>query len=651
MIDNSTATRIFETANIVEVVQDFVNLKKRGVNYLGLCPFHNEKTPSFTVSPAKNIFKCFGCGKGGNSVHFIREHENVDYWDALRYLAKKYHIEIVEREITREEIEEKNKKESLQIITSFAQKYFTANLTETSEGKTIGLKYLIERGFNENVIEKFQLGYSLDKKDDFAKTAVSKGYKIDLLDKSGLVIRKENWQADRFRDRVIFPIHSLSGTILGFGGRILRSDKKSAKYINSPETELYSKSKVLYGIFQAKKSMIQENKCYLVEGYTDVISLHQAGIENVVASSGTSLTNDQIRLIKRFTPNITILYDGDEAGIKASLRGINMILEQGLNTKVLLFPEGEDPDSFVQNKSSSVIEKYIAENEKDFILFKTNLLLKGNENDPLKVAGLIDNIVQSIAVIPARITRSVYIKECSTLLDVKEELLYAEVNKHIRRQANSKIAPIRESDVVRRKTTSPSQLQSQIEDGYETIEKKIITLLFKYGNNTFSINSNSENDEKISISVAQFIIDEITKDDLIFKNTLYNFVFNEIKLNYSKNQQINEKYFINHQDAKINSLVAEILSTQHSLSDFWQKRSGLYIATEEMNLNVEIPETILTYKIKKVNEMINDVQKQGIEAQNKNKVEEIIVIQQKIVQLITLRKELANDIKERIVLK
>ena len=429
MIDRSTIERILDAAQIVDVIQEFVPLKKRGVNYLGLCPFHNEKTPSFTVSPSKEIFKCFGCGKVGNSVNFVMEHEHLTYPEALKYLAKKYHIEVVEKELTQEELEKQNERESLLVVSSYAARQFTENLFHTDEGISIGLTYFKERGFRQDTLKKFEVGYSFEKRDAFSKKALEDGYKQDFLVKTGLSVQHEDRIFDRFSGRVMFPIHSLSGQVLGFGGRVLKTDVKTAKYLNSPESEIYHKSRILYGIFQARKSITQEDRCYLVEGYTDVMSLHEANVENVVASSGTSLTQEQVRLIKRFTQNITILYDGDAAGIKASLRGIDLVLEEGMNVKIVLIPDNEDPDSYSKKLSNEEFLKFLKENETDFIRFKTQLLLSEANNDPVRRADLIRDVVKSIAVIPEAITRTVYIKECSTVLEVSEPILYHEVNK------------------------------------------------------------------------------------------------------------------------------------------------------------------------------------------------------------------------------
>ena len=430
MIDQPTIDRILDAANIVDVVSEFVTLRKRGINYVGLCPFHTDKTPSFYVSPAKNICKCFACGEGGTAVHFIMKHEQLNYFDALRYLAKKYNIEIQERELTDKEKQRKSDRESMLIVNSWAQQYFTTQLYEHVEGKTIGLRYFAERGFREDTIRKFQLGYSLDKRDALYKEATKNGYKKEFLEKTGLVIAYDNGGVnDRFRGRVIFPVHTLSGKVVAFGGRVLKKDEKTAKYVNSPENEIYHKSNELYGIYFAKQAIVKEDRCFLVEGYTDVISMHQAGIENVVASSGTALTQGQIRLIHRFTSNITVLYDGDAAGIKAALRGIDLLLEDGMNVKVVLLPDGEDPDSFARKHNASQFSEFIKQSETDFIRFKTRLLLDDAGTDPIKRSSLITDIIRTVAIIPDNIARSIYIRECSAMMEIDELVLLNEVNK------------------------------------------------------------------------------------------------------------------------------------------------------------------------------------------------------------------------------
>ena len=430
MIDQPTIDRILDAANIVDVVSEFVTLRKRGINYVGLCPFHTDKTPSFYVSPAKNICKCFACGEGGTAVHFIMKHEQLNYFDALRYLAKKYNIEIQERELTDKEKQRKSDRESMLIVNSWAQQYFTTQLYEHVEGKTVGLRYFAERGFREDTIRKFQLGYSLDKRDALYKEATKNGYKKEFLEKTGLVIAYDNGGVnDRFRGRVIFPVHTLSGKVVAFGGRVLKKDEKTAKYVNSPESEIYHKSNELYGIYFAKQAIVKEDRCFLVEGYTDVISMYQAGIENVVASSGTALTQGQIRLIHRFTSNITVLYDGDAAGIKAALRGIDLLLEDGMNVKVVLLPDGEDPDSFARKHNASQFSEFIKQSETDFIRFKTRLLLDDAGTDPIKRSALITDIIRTVAIIPDNIARSIYIRECSAMMEIDEQVLLNEVNK------------------------------------------------------------------------------------------------------------------------------------------------------------------------------------------------------------------------------
>lgn len=430
MIDQPTIDRILDAANIVDVVSEFVTLRKRGVNYVGLCPFHADKSPSFYVSPSKNICKCFACGEGGTSVHFIMKHEQLSYFDALRFLAKKYNIEIQERELTEREKQVRNDRESMLIVNSWAQHYFSTLLHEHIEGKSVGLRYFAERGLREEVIRKFQLGYSLDQRDALYKAATKSGYKKEFLEKTGLVITYDNGNVnDRFRSRVIFPVHTLSGKVVAFGGRVLKKDEKTAKYVNSPESEIYHKSNELYGIYFAKQAIVKQDRCFLVEGYMDVIGMHQAGMENVVASSGTALTQGQIRLIHRFTNNITVLYDGDAAGIKAALRGIDMLLEEGMNIKVVLLPDGEDPDSFARSHSASEFAAFIRENETDFIRFKTKLLLADAGNDPIKRSALITDIIRTVAIIPDNIARSVYIRECSATMEIDEKVLLNEVNK------------------------------------------------------------------------------------------------------------------------------------------------------------------------------------------------------------------------------
>ncbi len=648
MIDHATIERILDAVEIVDVISEFVTLKKRGVNHMGLCPFHNEKTPSFSVSSAKGIFKCFGCGKGGNAVNFIMEHENLSYPEALKYLAKKYNIDIVEKELTAEEIEQQNERESLLVVTDYALKYFVDNLLNSEEGKAIGLTYFKERGYRDDIIEQFQLGYSPEKKDAFTQSARKNGFKAKYLVKAGLTIQKEDYEFDRFHGRVIFPIFSLSGRVIGFGGRILKPDKNTAKYINSPESEIYHKSRVLYGIFQAKKSIVQNEKCYLVEGYTDVISLHQTGIENVVASSGTALTVDQIRLIKRFTPNVTIIFDGDEAGIKASLRGIDLILEEGLNVKVVLLPEGEDPDSFSKKHSTTELTEFIDKNEKDFIHFKLKLLLDEVKDDPVKRAGLISDIVKSIAVIPNLITRSVYIKECGNMLNIDERVLYAETNKIRRKLAEQRYKRELYEEQQTEKQTSHT-VQPQYENDGEILEKELIRLLLNYSNNTFLIETEDSKD-KIETSVLEYIIHEIIHDELDFKNPIYKQIFEEIQYQTENDQNLNIKYFLSHPDSAISQLTIDLISPKYKESKFW-KRTRNYIETEEDKIKQVVKETVMAFKNYKIQKLLEDLQKNLIQAHENQNNDEIERYYQQYIALSGLKIEIAKSLGKRTILK
>ena len=532
MIDRSTIERILETAKIEEVVSDFVALRKRGVNFIGLCPFHDEKTPSFTVSPAKNICKCFGCGKGGTPVHFIMEHEQLSYPDALRWLAKKYHIEIKEREMSDEERAMESLRESLFVINQYAHKYFIDNLHGTEEGKAIGLQYFLHRGINEETIRKFGLGYSLEKRDALSRKAAADGYNPAYLDKTGLCFTTDDGrQLDRFWGRVMFPVHTVSGKVVAFGGRLLNSNPKAGKYINSPESEIYHKSNHLYGIYFAKQAIIQKDCCIMVEGYLDVISLHQSGIKNVVASSGTSLTIEQIRLVHRFTNNMLLLYDGDKAGIKASLRGIDMLLREGLNIKVALLPDGEDPDSYAQSHSTEEVETFLRENQVDFITFKTNLLLDEAGSDPIKRAALIGDIVKSIAAIPNDILRSEYTKQCSEMLQSKEQVLVSEIAK-IRRQSAEE--QYKQQTREAKSTPTEEEEQSSASPFFEednTIynkERAIIQFILRHGEKQLLVPENAESDTPaFTETVISNIHYSIVGDGIQFSHPLYKKIFEE----------------------------------------------------------------------------------------------------------------------------
>ncbi|MBC7861813.1 MAG: DNA primase, partial [Bacteroidia bacterium] len=566
MIPRDTIDRIIEAARIEEVVGDFVTLKKRGANLLGLCPFHNEKSPSFTVSPAKGIYKCFGCGEAGNSVNFIMKNESLSYPEALKYLAKKYAIEIVEKEVTPEEKAQQNERESLFITASYAQKYFSENLKNTDEGKSVGLGYFKERGFRDDIIEKFQLGYNLEGRRSFSEAAVKAGYKPEYLVKTGLSILSEKNHVegeeikvehifDRYSGRVIFPIHNVSGRVIGFGGRILNNDKKLAKYINSPQTEIYDKSRVLYGLFFAKKSISHEDNCFLVEGYTDVTAMHQAGIENVVSSSGTSLTVEQIRLIHRFTNNITILFDGDWAGIKASFRGIDLILEEGMNVRVLLFPDNDDPDSYSKKVSSEELKEFIKNNATDFIRFKTNLLFEESKNDPIKKAGLIKDIVESISLIPDAINRSVYVKECCRILEMEEQMLSIEVNK-LRLKKGTGTKPRDEGRVQSEEQKSIPEHIDEYEESFKEQEEQlafevsesqeafILRLLFHFGNHIIEVDGEDENrvTHSMEITVAEYIFFELERDRISFSNPVFQSFADEYH-SHLVNQRVPDKNY------------------------------------------------------------------------------------------------------------
>lgn len=648
MISPETIRNIIETARIEEVIGEFVTIKKRGVNYIGLCPFHNEKTPSFTISPSKGIYKCFGCGKAGNAVNFIMEHEHYSYPEAIKYLAKKYNIEIEEEEQTPEQIQALNEKESLYHVSTFAQKHFSDNLFNNDEGKAIGLSYLKERDFSEETIKKFQLGYSLDKWDKFTEYALNNGYKLDYLTKTGLTISKENKNYDRFRARVIFPIHNLSGRIIGFGGRILTSEKNKPKYINSPESDIYNKSKVLYGIYFAKNAIININNCYLVEGYTDVISLHQAGINNVVASSGTSLTTEQIRLIKRYTPNITILYDGDEAGIKASFRGIDMILEQSMNVKIVLFPEGEDPDSFARNHRTSEVNEFINNKARDFIEFKTNLLLKETADDPLKKASLIKEIVNTISLIPDSIYRSVYIKKCSSMLDIPEQTLMNELNKILRNKFKKKHQTTFEEIPESTEFTAEKQIDVEINES-EYQEKDIIRLLLLYGTKEiiFEIENEDKHIDKVPVKVSQFIINDLKADNISFQNKLYQLIFNEFVSVLEDDFIPDDQFFINHKDEKISKLSIDIISSKYELSKNWEEKKSIYTETEEQKLKETVITSLLALKAKKIDIIILENQKEISKAEND---EEIVILLEKQKSLKNISK-IINAQLGRIITK
>ncbi|MBN2892954.1 MAG: DNA primase [Bacteroidales bacterium] len=634
MIPQDTVQKVIDTADIVEVVSDFVSLQRAGTNYKGQCPFHNERTPSFIVSPAKQIFKCFGCGEAGTPISFLMKHEHLTFPEAIRWLAKKYNIEIEEKELSAEEIATMQERESVLILNAFAQKHFSENLSDTEEGQTIAYSYFKNRGFTDETILKFQLGYSLDSRSSLLYSAVNKGHKAEMIEKAGLVIEKQpdaitkiisgkQKYYDRFRGRVMFPIHSLSGNVIAFGGRILRADKNMAKYLNSPETIVYHKRNSLYGIFFAKNEIVKQDKCYLVEGYTDVISFHQAGITNVVASSGTSLTEDQIRIIRRFTRNLTLIFDGDSAGQNAAIRGVDMVLQEDMNVRVIPLPEGEDPDTFSRKMPLSELKEFIETNEKDFIIFKTQLLSTDQQSDPIKKSEAVKDIVKSISVIPDQFKRDAYIKETSTLLNIKEEMIFDEINKILKKEQRNQNKTQYQTTPTEKKTP---KIPDFIDETALPEEKQLIYFLLKFGSRVLDKVDEPENKE----TVAEFIINEMESENG-FRNVVYQEIFEFYKSEFDEKRDVNSALFLNHQIDKIRDTSIDILSNEHTLSKIWTK-NGNVIETPEDSFSKDVEKTIIAFKlriielyIKKNAEQLNDpnieeasietLMRQSIEAQ------------------------------------
>jgi DNA primase len=650
LIPKETIQEIVDIARIEEVVGEFVNLKKRGVTYVGLCPFHNEKTPSFTVTPTRGIYKCFGCGKGGDAVNFLMEHEHFNYPEALKYLAKKYNINVEEEEQTAEKIQEQQEKESLFLVNEFAAKTFEHNLFNSEQGKAIGLSYFKERGFREDIIRKFRLGYAIDEWDNFTAHAVRQGYKLDYLQKTGLTIVKEAKSYDRFRGRVIFPIQNLSGRILGFGGRTLSSDKAVPKYVNSPESEVYNKSKILYGINLAKSAIIAADNCYLVEGYTDVISLHQAGIENVVASSGTALTTDQIRLISRYTKNITILYDGDEAGIKASFRGIDLILEQGMNVKIVLFPDGEDPDSYARSHRTSEVQDFITAQAVNFIIFKTNLLLKEASGDPIKKSALIHEIVGSIALIPDQIIRSVYIKECAALMEVAEQALMNALNQIRRRRYDKKLKEQQPADAE--KFVQPFVIPTEKDQGADfndtaNHEKEIARMIMQYGDKKLVFEHKHDDGEiqTMEVDAAWFIVKDLENDDIRMKNARYQKILDAAAGEVARGNLPDSRFYLHHSDSDIAQTATDLLSEKYELGN-WE-RVKIKVKTEEEKLRVAVTAAILSLKLRTLERQFEETLKKLQTETGDEETELLIIAQQKTQKKISL---ISNELG-RIILR
>ena len=644
-IPRETVEQILQAAHIEEVVGEFVTLKKRGSNMWGNCPFHNEKTPSFSVNPARNIFKCFGCGKAGDSAKFLMEHEHFSYPEALRYLAKKYNIKIEEKEQTAEEIMQQSLREKMFNINEFADKYFVDTLWNTDEGKTIGLQYFRERGYFDPIIQKFHLGYSPAEWDAFTKHAKQNGYSDELLEQIGLSIKGQKGLYDRYHGRVMFPIHSLTGRVIGFGGRILTNDKKSPKYQNSPESEIYDKKQTLYGINFAKNAIARQDECILVEGYFDVLRMHQIGIENVVASSGTSLTMEQIRLVKRYTKNITMLYDGDAAGIHAALRGTDMILSEGMNVRVVVLPPEHDPDTFGKEFSVEYVSNYLKDNAKDFVRFKTELLLKDAQNDPIKRGQVIRDIVETISVIPDSIFRITYVKECSRLLDMPEQTLTNELNKILRAKfkkslgVDDNVAPETETTTA----TQPKQdetLEDQLPAGYYQ-ERELVKLLLMYGREMIVDEREDENGEKIyeQVSVAQFIVDDLKNDGFVFTNAVNKKIFDIFDLAIDEGRIPDDSFFVSHEDETIAQLAADLLSSPYKL-DQWDKFS-IFVKSEENNLRATVLSSIYRYK-----DLIIEDRRKAVEEELKNTedMDDQLILLKRKKDLDDIRKQINKEL-------
>ncbi len=693
MIDQPTIDRILDAVQIVDIVSDFVTLRKRGVNYVGLCPFHDDKTPSFYVSPSKGLCKCFSCGKGGNAVHFIMEHEQMSYPEALKYLAKKYGIEIKERELSSEEKLMQSERESLFIVNNFARDYFQNILKNHVDGRSIGMAYFRNRGFRDDIIEKFQLGYCTESHDAMAQEAIKKGFKKEYLVKTGLCYETDDHRLrDRFWGRVIFPVHTLSGKVVAFGGRVLSSATKGVKvkYVNSPESEIYHKSNELYGIYFAKQAIVKQDRCFLVEGYTDVISMHQSGVENVVASSGTALTPGQIKLIHRFTNNITVLYDGDVAGIKASLRGIDMLLEEGMNIKVCLLPDGEDPDSFARKHNATEFQKFIQDNETDFIRFKTNLLLEDAGKDPIKRAELIGNLVQSISIIPEAIVRDVYIKECSQLLRVEAKLLVSEVAK--RRETQAEKQAEQRNRETRKNNTARDAAQAPLPDGVQPpypedmppypmdgeipnggaplppetaeyvsyipqegkegqefykYERLILQMVVRYGEKVLC-NVPDEEGKEIPITVTEYVVNDLKEDELAFHNPLHRQMLTEAAEHIHNEGFTAERYFLAHPDPIISKLSTELIADRYQLSKYHSKAQRL--VTDEERLFELVPTLMINFKFAIISEEMKHMMYALQDPAVANDEEQCTSIMKRYSELREIKSIMAKRLGDRVVL-
>ena len=659
MIDRDTIDRIHAAADIVEVISDYVTLKRKGVNYQACCPFHNEKTPSFVVSPSKGLYKCFGCGKGGNAVSFVMEHENITYPEALKIVAKKYGIEVKEHEESEEDIRRNNNRESMFMLNSWASDYFSNTLHNTDEGISVGLSYFRQaRGFSEATIRKFGLGFCPSGGDKMTQDALRAGYKEEFLLSTGLTLKREEDGRiyDRFRERVMFPVHNVSGRIVAFGGRTLRTDKKVAKYQNSPESEIYSKKNEIYGLFFAKKAIQQQNYAIMVEGYTDVISMHQSGVENVVASSGTSLTTEQIRLLARFTKNITIMYDGDSAGQKASLRGIDMILKEGMNVRVVLLPTEHDPDSFARSHSAEEVRNYVAQNSTDFITYKAKLLLADAGEDPIKRSEVVKDMVQSIAEIPDAIQRSLYIKECTVLMNIGEDILLREVARMRMRSLGDREAEEFVNRESRRYWKRQEEEKPVSEEGehfgnltigssLETIERELIYYLVVHGAKNYEFR---EGRRIVPLNVADTIIDEMSMDDMYFNNGAYNKIYNLYRSAHESGRIVTPDELASHTDIEVCDAATDLLfiDDQYAMSEIWTKKD-VHTTTEEEVLGKGVPKAILLFKTKAVLGMLAELQAK-LHDENISEEEQLEIVS-KMVQLNRLKVKLARKTNRQTI--
>lgn len=659
MIPKDTVDKIIDAARVEEVIGEFITLRKRGANLLGLCPFHGEKTPSFTVSPVKGFYKCFGCGKAGNSVNFVMEHLQLSYPEALKWLAKKYNIEVVEREITNEEREKQNERESMLIVMQYAQRWFSNIMMQSDEGRSVGLGYFTERGLKHEIIERFQLGYSPTERNAFTQAAVTAGYQPKYLASTGMSIISNRYVEgrelgaddlfDRYAGRVMFPIHDDGGRVVAFGGRTLSNDKKTAKYINSPETDIYNKSKILYGLWLGKKAIQQNDKCYLVEGYMDVIAMHQAGIPNVVASSGTSLTVEQIKSIHRFTSNIVVLYDGDEAGQKASNRAIPLLLEEGMNVKLLMFPDNDDPDSFSRKVTIEEFKNYLENNTQDFLYFKAKKLSEETRHDPIKRAGVIKDLVDSIALIPDNIIRSIYIKECASIMDIEENILQLEVNK-IRRKSGSKprdqagtasLAPTPEEFLPPAEEPEKELLR------FDNEEKELLRLMLLHGNILITVDAEDDDQtaHDLEITLAEYILFELWRDEMTFENPIHQTVLDEFVREMSQQRLPDVRHFSASQDPLISSFVINNIISSHELSPGWE-HFGVQVPKETTSIRRATTHLLFSLKEKKLNAYISEKQELLKTATD----EETGVIMHEILHLISLKSRV-NKLLGRIVIK